>query len=92
VRKALAPELASQDEPSLAQHPAVRILLESKIEAALKNVASWERVKRFVLLPRPFSLAEEEITVSFKLRRNVIFARYQGALDALYQGCEPPEE
>ena len=37
------------------------------------------------MLPGPFTLANDEVTVSLKLRRNVIFARHQTALDALYR-------
>ena len=32
----------------------------------------------------PFSVAAEELTVSLKLRRNVILSRYHGQLEALY--------
>jgi len=42
-------------------------------------------VKKVLLLPRPFSLAAEELTVSLKLRRDVVFAKYKAELDALYR-------
>ena len=42
-------------------------------------------VKKFVVLPRPFTVAADELTVSLKTRRNVIFAKYQAELDALYR-------
>jgi long-subunit acyl-CoA synthetase (AMP-forming) len=37
-------------------------------------------------VPQPFSIAEEELTVSLKLRRNVVLAKYARQLDELY--CE----
>ena len=54
--------------------------------AVLADVASWERVKKFLVLPRPFTVAAEELTVSLKLRRKVVFDKYRCELDALYQG------
>jgi long-chain acyl-CoA synthetase len=84
VRKVLPADLARESDETLAKHPALRSLLEQKIQAALKDVASWERVKSFVIVPRPFSIAAEELTVSLKLRRNVIFSRHKSVLEALY--------
>jgi long-chain acyl-CoA synthetase len=74
-----------QSEEALARHPAVAALLQRRMAAALADVSSWERVKKFVVLPQPFSVAAEELTVSLKLRRNVVLERHKNALEALYR-------
>ena len=43
------------------------------------------KVKKFVVLPRPFSVAGDELTVSLKMRRGVIFEKHRAELDALYR-------
>ena len=48
-------------------------------------MAGYEQVKKFIVLPRPFTVAADELTVSLKMRRGVIFAKYQAELDALYR-------
>jgi long-chain acyl-CoA synthetase len=86
VRRALEAAqtpLAGSDEV-LARHPAVKALLRGKLDAALKDVASWEQVKDFAILPRPFSVAADELTVSLKLRRAVIAEHYARELAELY--------
>jgi long-chain acyl-CoA synthetase len=88
VREALRAEGVSvdgQNEEALARHPAVRALLQRHIAAVLKDVSTSEQVKKFVVLPQPFSVAAEELTVSLKLRRNVVLQRHASALDALYR-------
>jgi long-chain acyl-CoA synthetase len=88
VREALRAEGVSVDgqtEDALARHPAVRALLQRHVAAALADVSSSEQVKKFVVLPQPFSVAAEELTVSLKLRRNVVLHRHASALDALYR-------
>lgn len=92
VRKVLPPELAGQSEEALANEEQVRKVLREKIDTALKDVASWERIKNFILLPYPFSLANDELTVSMKVRRSVVFTRQQQALEALYRGAGAEEE
>jgi long-chain acyl-CoA synthetase len=87
VRQALAGE-GTPWEPGLANgtaHAAVLDLLRRRVQAALADVSCAEQVRKFVLVPRPFSVEAGELTVSLKLRRNVVLARYAGQLDALYQ-------
>jgi long-chain acyl-CoA synthetase len=88
LRKALRTEGASVDsqlEESLCRHPAVEALLRKRMERLLADVANYEQVKKFLVLPRPFTVAAEELTVSLKLRRNVVFTKYKAELDALYR-------
>jgi long-chain acyl-CoA synthetase len=70
---------------SLARRPDVAAFLQQRIEAALRDVSSWERVKKIAVLPRPFSVENEELTVSLKLRRSVVLQRYAEQVDKLYR-------
>jgi long-chain acyl-CoA synthetase len=88
LRRALRDEGVPVDGASceaLAKHPAVCDFLQRRIQAALADVSSWERVKRFVVLAKPFTVADDELTVSLKLRRQVVFAKYAAQIDALYR-------
>ncbi len=71
-------------EDALAGDPAVRAFLDQRVRQSLADVSPSEQVKKFVVLPRPFSVAAEEMTVSLKLRRGVIAAHHRGEIDALY--------
>jgi long-chain acyl-CoA synthetase len=89
VRKALKAEGVEMDHQPVeqtAEHPAVRALLEKRIERALKNVSNWEQIRKFIVLPHPFTVAADELTVSLKLRRNVVLKKYGDRLEALYRG------
>jgi long-chain acyl-CoA synthetase len=91
VRRALRDQGAAVDheaEERLARHPAVLALLRRRIDAALADVSDWEQVRKFLVLPRPFTVAADELTVSLKLRRNVVFAKYRAELDGLYREAE----
>jgi long-chain acyl-CoA synthetase len=72
-------------EEDLARNHAVHELLRKRVNQRLADVASYEQVKNFIVLPRPFTVAADELTVSLKIRRNVIFAKHQAELDALYR-------
>src|SRR5207249_4272000 len=79
------PMLNGASETDLACDPAVHAVLQKRLEQQLADVASYEHVKKFVVVPQPFTVAAGEMTVSLKLRRNVVFAKYQAELEALYR-------
>lgn len=76
--------LAHATADELAEHPTVHAVLDRCCHDALAALSPAEQVRRFVVLPRPFSVEAEEVTHSLKLRRAVVFARYGHRLDALY--------
>jgi long-chain acyl-CoA synthetase len=84
--RAAGTPLDGEPDDALARHPAVEALLRARLYRALADVAGFEHVRKFLVLPRPFSVAAEELTVSLKLRRNVVFDRYREELDGLYRG------
>jgi long-chain acyl-CoA synthetase len=67
-----------------ASNPLVRDLLLERIRQALKDLSRLEQVQKILILPEPFTVAADEMTVSLKLRRNFILSRYGPQLDRLY--------
>jgi long-chain acyl-CoA synthetase len=84
LRRALG-HVGTESNEALAGKPQVCELLRQRIDAALTEVSSYEQIRKFIVLPRPFTVASEELTVSLKLRRNVVLARHREELDALYR-------
>jgi len=80
----IADSSSEDEEDELGRHPAVREVLQKRVLQRLADVAGYEQVKKFIVLPRPFTVAAGELTVSLKTRRGVIFAKYQAELEALY--------
>jgi len=75
-----------EDEQGRTRQPEVIELLQRRIEVCLTEVSRMEQVRKIVVLARPFSVAADEMTVSLKLRRNVVVRKYASQLDALYRG------
>jgi len=59
-------------------------MMEDRINSYQSKMASYEQIKRFVLLPRPFSIEAGELTNTLKIRRPVINKRYAKLIDAMY--------
>ncbi|MDQ7052673.1 MAG: hypothetical protein Q9P14_07220 [candidate division KSB1 bacterium] len=72
----------------LTQHPKVRELIEQEVEERNKQLASFETIKKFYILPEDFSIDSGELTPTLKLKRKVITERYKDKFEALYAEAE----
>jgi long-chain acyl-CoA synthetase len=70
--------------PALAQHPDVRSLIQSELDAANAKYAPVEQVKKFVILDHDLSQETGELTPTLKVKRNVVNDKYLPLFDALY--------
>jgi long-chain acyl-CoA synthetase len=85
VRKQLGAAVAALPVRELASHESVHRLLKQRIDRALAEVSSWEQVRKFHVLEQPLSVANEELTVSLKLRRGVVVEKYAAMIDRMYR-------
>lgn len=61
-------------------------LIESDIQSAQRDLANFERVRKFVLLEKPFSIEDGELTPTLKVKRKVVEERYANLIEGMYQG------
>jgi len=76
----------------VTSYPAVREALAAEIQSRLRDFARFEQVKDFVVLDREFSLEEDEITPSLKLKRRNILRHNAEAIEQLYAAGRAPVE
>ncbi|MDR0995289.1 MAG: long-chain fatty acid--CoA ligase [Tannerella sp.] len=62
----------------------VQRLMESHVEERQKDLASFEKIKHFILLAEPFSLEGGELTDTLKLRRALILQKYAVRIETIY--------
>ena len=73
-----------QDRLELIKHAEIIQMFEKRLHEIQKELASFEQVKKFTLLPQAFTQAMEEITPTLKLRRKVIMQRYREQIENMY--------
>jgi len=72
----------------LVANPKVQALYEGLVEQTNQNLARFEKLKRVLLVPDEFSIANGALTPTMKLRRRVIDDRYRHQVDDLYAQAE----
>lgn len=75
-------EFRSVDD--LIQNNEIRRMIQERIDKLQANFANFERIKKFVLLPREFSIETGELTNTLKLRRPIINNLYSDQIESMY--------
>ena len=68
----------------LVNNSDIHKMIEARINDYQKDLAAYEQIKRFVLLPKAFTMESGELTNTLKIRRAVINKRYRPLIDAMY--------
>jgi long-chain acyl-CoA synthetase len=82
---ALEQEIPFNSTEELVNNPEINAFIFGRIELLQAQFTSYEKIKRFVLLPEPFRMETGELTDTLKLRRKVILERYAGVIERLYK-------
>jgi len=74
----------------LVAHSFVRQLIESEVKRLTANLAQYETIKRFALLPEDFTFDNGGLTFTLKLRRRVVEQQFADLIDRLYADVSEP--
>ncbi len=83
------PAAAGASRDDLVKRADVRAVFQPIVERANSELASFEQVKTFALLPAEFSVAGGELTPTLKVRRRIVEARWNEVIEALYAQPNP---
>jgi long-chain acyl-CoA synthetase len=74
-----------QLEDELLEHPLVIDFYRNLIDQLQQDMASYEKIKKFTLIKKAFSIETGELTSTLKLRRAIIQQNYHLQIEAMYQ-------
>jgi long-chain acyl-CoA synthetase len=78
--------IPSQSLSDLSSHPKVEELIREEIKQVNKQLASFETIRKFRILPRDFSIEDGELTPTLKVKRKAVNKNYAEAIKDLYGG------
>jgi long-chain acyl-CoA synthetase len=74
----------THDGTPLHESPIVTAELQNIVNRINKQLAAFEQVKRFRILPRDLSIDHGELTPTMKVRRKQVLENFKAEIDALY--------
>jgi long-chain acyl-CoA synthetase len=76
--------LPGDDLERLVARAEVCAKLEREVRRTLRDLAQFEMPKKFLFLPRDFSVEGGELTPTLKVRRRIVEERHRAAIEGLY--------
>ena len=74
-----------QDPRELLEDPRILDFFRRRIEEKMAGLPSYERIKKFRMLPKELTQEAGELTPTLKLKRRVIEKRYENVIESIYR-------
>lgn len=84
VKKRLGITFDSENGRTI-EHPQLENLLQSEIDKVNRSLPKWEKVKKFVILRKPLTIEDGELTPTLKIKRPVVNKEYQNEIESMYE-------
>jgi long-chain acyl-CoA synthetase len=76
--------IAFETREQLCADKQINEMMKERIDTLQQQLAHYEQIKRFTLLPHHFSMEKGELTNTLKLKRRVLNENYRKEIDAMY--------
>ncbi|HBC57652.1 MAG TPA: long-chain fatty acid--CoA ligase [Gammaproteobacteria bacterium] len=80
---AAANGIDAQGETDLIANDEIKNLIMNEVEKSNQEFASFETIKKITLVPE-FTLENDMLTPTMKVKRNIVMQRYADAIEAMY--------
>ena len=77
--------ISFSDYADLVSKKEVKELIRQEIDRLSGDLASYETIKDFILVPKPFTIESGELTPSLKVKRNVVEKNYAAEIEKMYE-------
>lgn len=73
-----------KDNEELVNHPEIYKLLETELSKIQKDLANYERVRKFTILSNPLTVENDELTPTLKVKRRVVEEKFKNLIEKMY--------
>ena len=77
-------QIPFESREQLCASPQINEMMKERIDTLQQQLAHYEQIKRFTLLPHNFSMERGELTNTLKIKRRVLNENYRKEIDAMY--------
>ena len=85
IQYAQGNKILFSDYAELVKSPKIQALVKEAMDEINTQLARYESVKKYIVLPKEFTVEDGDLTPSMKIKRKQICAKYVAELEALYK-------
>jgi long-chain acyl-CoA synthetase len=79
--------LGNKAYAEIAASAEAKALIQTYLDQVNGDLAKWETIKKFAILPADLTVEAGELTPSLKVKRKAVEKKYVAVLDEMYQGA-----
>ncbi len=79
--------LAGKSYDQIVAANETRTLIQGYLDTVNRDLAKWETIKKFAILPRDLTVESGDLTPSLKVKRKAVEKKYNAVLDEMYAGA-----
>jgi len=83
--------IPTSDRPGLVRNRDIVDFLMGEVNKTTVDLASYEKIKKIIVLEKDFEIDAGELTPTLKVKRNIIEKKYRDLIDALYVETSGPD-
>lgn len=77
--------LNTENSEDICKSPAVIEFYQKLINQEQSPFDAYEQIKRFSLIPEPFTIDNNALTSTLKIKRKLVIEKYKHLIDQMYQ-------
>jgi long-chain acyl-CoA synthetase len=77
-------DFSKESNESISKNSQVFSRIQKEVDLYNNEFGNWEQIKKFVLLPKEFTIDGDELTPTLKFKRKKILAKYQNEYNSIY--------
>ncbi len=79
-------EISETDPEKLVEMEEIRTFIGDRVERVNQDLARYEQVRTFTLLPKELTQESGELTPTLKVKRRIVHENYKDVIDRMYTG------
>jgi long-chain acyl-CoA synthetase len=73
------------DNMALTIHPEIVRLMKSEIERLLRDLADFEKIRKFTIIGEELTIENDTLTPTLKVKKRIVMERYKDMIEAMYR-------
>lgn len=87
-RYAFENKITAESSEALIKNTTIVALIQKEVDKRQQNFSNYEKIRKFVLLPRAFTIEDGQLTPTMKVKRTIVEQEYASQIEEIYASSE----
>ena len=80
--------IVAESNEALVKNSAIVDLIQKELDERQKNLSNYEKIRKFILLPRAFTIEAGQLTPTMKVKRRIVEQEFTCQIEEMYASAD----